>query len=526
MFQFTRGSRVSFAAALAAGAALLLAGCTGTDAPEPTESVERGETLTFAANFGPTSLNPALQGVDQVNNFYVNVAYDTLTRLNADGTVSPDLATEWEYTDDTNTTFQLTLRDGVKFSDGTDLTAEAVADSLNYARTEGVNGPNWLSSVDEITAVDESTVQITTTEPNDSLPSVLSQRMLLGSIISPAGLEDVEALKGATFGAGPYMLDADQTVAGDTYVYVPNPYYWDESKIHWNEIVIKVAGNATASLQAVQLGEADFMSGDATTGAAAKSAGLGVSVAPFGLTGINIMDREGTVVPALADPKVRQALLYALDRDALANAVFPGFSTAGNSLVLDGFPGYSDDIDGDYAYDLDKAKDLMAESDFADGFSVDIAAPTANNTNVMAQAIVEAWSELGVTANLVTYTDLGQMTTDILAGKYPITAFNYGALPTYIEAKSFFTGGTTQFNAFNTTSDDLADLLNKAASATGDDADAAYQAVLELAQGEDAWLGVVYVRQQIAIFDSTTVDGFDLGSPNPVPDIWNIVPAS
>lgn len=531
MFQFSRRRRIAVAAAaIAISSAMVLAGCSSDtgDEPEPSGSADaRGDTLTFAANFGPTSLDPVLQGVDQVNNFYINVAYDALTRIDGDGEVVPDLAESWEYTDDTNTTFQLTLRDGVKFSDGTDLTAEAVVASLQYSQTKGVNGPNWLSSVTEISAPDEKTVQILTSEPNDSLPAVLSQRLLLGSIISPEGLADPEALKGATFGTGPYVLDAEATVAGDSYVYIPNEYYWDPSKIHWNKVVIKVAGNTTSALQAIQNGEADFMSGDATTGNAAKGAGLGVATAPFGMTGVNIMDREGTVVPALKDERVRQALLYAVDRDALSTAVFPGFSKAGLSLFIDGLPGFSKDVDEAFPYDLDKAKKLMAAAGYEDGFEVDVSAATSNNTHILGQAIIEEWSKLGVKANLTTYTDLGQWTTDILANKYPVTFFNYGALPTYIVAKSFFTGGKTQFNAFATDDADLNSLLNDAASAaTPEDADAGYQKVLEQAQVEDAYVGVTYVRDQIAIYDSSTVDGFTLSSQNPIPDIWNIVPAS
>lgn len=524
-----RARRALVATAVAASTALALSSCAG-GAAEPTETTAsdstQGDRLTFAASFGPTSLDPALQSVDQINNFYVNVAYAALTHIDGNGEIVPDLAESWEYTDDTNTTFELNLRDGVKFSDGTDMDADAVVASLEYARDKGVNGPNWLSSVSEITAPDADTVQIKTTEPNDSLPAVLSQRLLLGSIISPAGLADVEQLKSASFGAGPYVLDEAKTVPGDTYVYTPNEYYWDPSKIHWKEVVVKVAGNTASALQAVQNGEADFMSGDATAGAAAKAADLGVATAPFGLTGVNIMDREGSIVPALADERVRQALLHAIDRDALSTAVFPGFSTAGLSLFLDGFAGFSGDVDDAFEYDLDKAKELLKEAGYEDGFSMEISAPTANNTNFLGQAIVEEWSKIGVEANLTTYTDLGQWTTDILAGKYPVTVFNYGALPTYIVAKSFFTGGKTQFNAFDTQDEELMELLNAAAAAsTPEEADASYQAVLEKAQVDDAYVGVTYVRDQIAIYDSSTVTGVDISSQNPVPDVWTIVPA-
>jgi len=533
MFHFTRRSRSAVASA-ALAVAVVLAGCSsGGGATAPTAPAEtsaasaQGDTLTFAATFGPTSLDPALQSVDQVNNFYVNVAYDALTHIDGKGEVVPALAESWEYTDDTNTSFQLKIREGAKFSDGTDVTAEAVAASLEYSRTKGVNGPNWLSSVTSITALDGGIVELKTSEPNDSLPAVLSQRLLLGSIISPAGLEDVEQLKSASFGAGPYVLDTAATVAGDTYVYTPNEYYWDPSKIHWKKIVVKVAGNTTSALQALQTGDADFMSGDAATGAAAQNQGLGVATAPFGMTGVNIMDREGSIVPALADKRVRQALLHAVDREALAKAVFPGFSTPGLSLFINGMMGFADEVNDAFPYDLDKAKQLMAEAGYADGFSVEVSAPTANNTNILGQAIVEEWSKLGVKANLTTYTDLGQWTTDILANKYPITIYNYGALPTYIVAKSFFTGGKTQFNAFATDDAEISVLLEAAAAApTQAEVEAGYAAVLKKAQVDEAYVSVTYVRDQIAIYDESKVTGFNLTSLNPVPDVWDIVPAS
>lgn len=531
MFQLNRSSRlVAGTTALAVSAVFGLGGCAGAgDEKSATDSPSSsgvGGTLTFAANFGPVSLDPALQGVDQVNNLYINAAYDTLTRLDGKGNVVPDLATSWKYTDAKNTTFQLTLRKGVKFSDGTAMTAHDVAKSLTYSKTKGVNGPNWLGSVSSITAPNDSTVRIKTSEPNDSLPYVLAQRTLLGSIISPAGLADVAKLKTGTYGAGPYVLDASNTVAGDHYTYTPNKNYWDKSKIHWKKVVIKVAGNTTSALQAIQNGEADFMSGDATTGRAAKSAGLGISTAAFGLTGVGIFDTKGTVVPALKNVKVRQALLYALDRKSLATAVFNGFATPGNSIVSRGFPGYSSKIDSAYSFNLGKAKQLMKDAGYANGFTVNIAAPTSNNTNILAQAIAQEWSKIGVTAKLTTYTDLGQLTTDILAGKYPITVFNYGALPTYIEAKSFFTGGKTQFNPFNTTDEQIASGLRSAAATRGSAQQDAYAKVISEAQLDNAYVGNVYTRQQIAIYDKTKVSGFNLSSPDPIPDFWNMVPAS
>jgi peptide/nickel transport system substrate-binding protein len=527
-FPFIRRSRPAIAAgALAVAAALALAGCSGGGSSSSSSSAAdaaQGGTLTIAANYGPTSLDPTLQSVDPVNNEYIYPIYDYLTRLGDDGKVEPDLATSWKYTDKTNTTFQLTLRKDLKFSDGTPLTASDVTASLNYARAKGVNA-SWVSTISAITAPDDTTVQIRTSTPNDSLPSVLTQRLLLGGIISPAGLADPASIKSKSFGSGPYVLDTADTVAGDHYTYTPNKYYWDQSKIHWKRIVIKVAGSTTASLQAVQNGEADLMIGDATTGTAATSAGLGVATAAYGLTGIEIGDRAGTVVPALKSAEVRQALLYAIDRDAVAQAVYKGFATPGAGALLKGFPGYSTALDKSYDYDPAKAKQLLKDAGYADGFSFDIAAPAANNTNVMAQAIVQEWAKIGVTAHLTSYPDMGQLTTDVLAGKYPVTAFIYGALPTFIQSASFFTGGKTQYNPFDTNDSTIDGDLAKASSSSGADADRLYNQAWLYAQ-QQGFFANVYTRQAIFIYDKTKLAGFQLDSADPIPDIWDLLPAS
>src|SRR5690242_13602519 len=85
----------TIAAAAGAALAMSLTGCSGGGAPQSAGP----KVLTVAANNGPTSLDPMLQSVDQINNMYINLTYDTLTRIDGSGKVVPDLATKWEYTD-------------------------------------------------------------------------------------------------------------------------------------------------------------------------------------------------------------------------------------------------------------------------------------------------------------------------------------------------------------------------------------------------------------------------------------------
>lgn len=519
-----RPARLGLAAVVVSvAAALALTGCSGPASSEPS-----GEAvLTIAASAPPTSLDPMLQSVDQINNMYINVAYDSLTRIDKDGKLAPGLATEWKYTDAENTTLEVKLRPGVKFSDGSDLTAEDVVASLDYGRTKGVNGPNWLATIDTVTAQDDLTVVIKCKRPNDSLPFVLSQRMLLGSVASADAISDPAKLKTATYGAGPYALDPAQTVANATYTYVPNEHYWDKANIKWSKVVIKVVADANAALQAVQSGAADLFSGNQPTATAAKAAGLEVATAPFGITGIQISDRDGEIVPALKDPKVRQALMYAIDREPIANAVFGGFSTATASMLVAGFDGSAGTDDNAFAYDMDKAKQLLTEAGYADGFSFDMSVPQANNTHLMAQAVIESWAKLGVKANLQTYTDLGQLTTDIIAKKYPVSAFNYGALPTYIQSASFLNGGATQFNPFNTQDEDINQALLEAAAATTEQGVTdGYAKAWNRASVELGWMSSVYLRDQVTIYDQKKITDVFISSQNPILDFWSVRPVS
>lgn len=514
-------------AAVSVTAALVMTGCSAAGPGGGSTKGQSSSVLTIAASAPPTSLDPMLQSVDQINNMFINVAYDSLTKIDKDGKLAADLATDWKYTDNTHTTLQMTLRSGVKFSDGTPLTAADVAASLNYGRAKGVNGRNWLATIDSVTAQGDNTVIIHCKQPNDSLPYVLSQRMLLGSVVEAKAANDPSMLKTATYGAGLYALDPSQTVANSTYVYVPNQHYWDQSAIKWSKVVINVVADYNAALQAVESGTADIMSGNQPTATAAKAAGLTVATAPFGLTGIQISDRTGDIVPALKDVRVRQAMLYAIDRTSIANAVFGGFSQPTASLVVKGFDGYSDADNNAYAYNIDKAKELLTEAGYANGFSFDMSVPSANNTNLMAQAVVQSWAKLGIKANLQTYTDLGQLTTDILAKKYPVSAFNYGALPTYIQSASFFNGGATQFNPFNTRDAEInQDLLQAAAGATADDVNTSYQKAWSRAQTDLAWVSNVYVREQVTIYNQKKVTDVFISSQNPIFDFSSIAPAT
>lgn len=504
-----RRSRLLALVASAAVGVLTLAGCSGGG----TDASETDDELSVVVEVAPVSLDPALQNVDPRNKWFIELAYEPLIRLTTEDEYAPALAESWEYLDEESTQFELTLREDAQFNDGTDVTAEDVVASLEYMISSGVNGSAWLGADTTVEATSDTTVLITTAEPNSQMPYLLSQRTYLGSVISADGLSDPEALKSASYGAGPYMLDTDATIPDDTYVYVQNPNYYDPDAQHWDTIEIKVSGSFAASLQAVQNGDADMMRADVTTASSAEDAGLTVSAVSLGLWGVGYLDREGEITPEFADVRVRQALSYAIDRESIAEVMWGDYGASGNGITLPGFVGFTEEAQDSYSYDPEKAKELLAEAGYADGFSFDMATPNTSNAETFAQAIVENWAAIGVTANLTVYSDTTQLISDTLDKQYAVGVYSYGVQPQILQAKSFFTGGTTQYNPFDSYDEEIFEQLAIGdASSDPDVQQEAYAAALDRAVIDLAWFSNVGYSPSPVVYDADAVTGMEYGS--------------
>jgi peptide/nickel transport system substrate-binding protein len=271
----------------------------------------------------------------------------------------PGLATSWQYISNDNTQLQLQLRSGVKYSDGSTLSAQNVVDHFEYVLASGGQFAPLFAG-DSFTATGPLTVVVKTPKPNPDLPTLLTQDDVVGGIISPMGLQNKAKLGTQTFGAGPYELDPSATVAGDHYTFVPNPNYYDKGSVHWHKVVVRAITSPQATLNAMQTGQVDFAVGDASTLDAAKRAGLTVTMTPLLWTGVTLADRDGAMSKPLADVRVRQALNYATDRTSIASALFPNGGKATAQLTVPGGYGYDASLDNAYPYDTAKAKQLLA----------------------------------------------------------------------------------------------------------------------------------------------------------------------
>ena len=413
--------KIIIAAATVAVAALALSGCSGGS------TAKKDTTLTIALASAPISLDPSKAAVGLYTN-YVDPTYASLLNRANDGKIIAGLADKWGYKGTGNKKFEVHLRSGLKFADGTPLTAKDVVASIEYFRTGSGGGASYYKAFTFATP-DTHTVDIISPVANPSIPDLLLPENLGGAIISPAGLKNPTKLASGTYGAGQYVYSAAKSVTNDHYVFTPNKYYWDQQAIHYKSITIRVIANVNSQLAALRSGQIDFMAGNADVAAAVKgSATIVTKTQPSLWAGLYLLDRNGQVVPAMKDVRVRQALNYAVDRAAITKAVYGAYGQPVDQPAVPGFDGYDKSLESRYPYDPAKAKKLLAAAGFGSGLTIPVNYGSFDPDNTkMVQAVQDQLSKVGVTLQLTASTNFGGWVGDLVSKKFAATILSPGA---------------------------------------------------------------------------------------------------
>lgn len=471
--------RFSAIVAIAAAAALVLTGCSGDGSGGSEPKIEN---LVMTQSTPPISLNPALSNSGLAESF-VSLGYSSLIHATSDGKYEPLLAEKWEYIGDDNTKFQITLKEGLKFADGTPLDAEAVKASLEYFGS--ANGPFSATTgvIDSISTPDELTVELSLKAPNPDMPFQFSEGGLWGAIISSAGIENPDSLGTSTAGAGPYALDSENTVANSSYVYVKNENYFDSSQQPWETVTINIVSDSNAALQSVTSGQSNWVAGTSDQIANAEAAGLNIQQAVPNVVMVFLSDREGKIVPALGNEKVRQALNFAVDREAIA-AVIGG--TANEQIIASNRPGYDAAAEGTYSFDPDKAKKLLADAGYADGFemAVLVGGFDALGGKVL-EILSEQYAQIGVKLNITTAPTFPDFAKSQESGTFPATILPWGSTTMFVVAQQLVLP-TGIVNPFRSSNAEFESLFNKAASEKADAATKTWEK-LSKAVTDQAW---------------------------------------
>lgn len=505
--------RSMIALAALASAALALSACSA-DASGSVDAERKVLTLGVA---GGTSFDPtgSMSGAGEGIMVWQGV-YDTLITLEADGSLTPGLAEEWSY-DDSRTTFTMRLRDGVTFSDGEVFDADAV--KANLDRVLSTPSPNSVAfaSISGVAAPDGSTVEITLSQPDPGLEINLAN--VLGVMVSPAALDNPD-LANEPVGTGAYVMNLEETDPSTRLVFDRRDGdHWNADKWTYDEIVMKVMPDQTARINALRAGEIDATSVSAQAVAEVEGAGIDVLSTPGGTVGLGIFDRDGTVQPALAEPKVRQAINYAFDRDEMLKSIQLGYGRTTTQM----FPGIEPDGGTEYDYDPEKAKKLLAEAGYPDGFSmtgVDI-----GTGSPLYAIITDRLAAIGIDMQWqpVAPTDA---IAEMFSRKYP--AFNsiwdgagLGGEPWPFVSGFFLPGGI--WNVFNTEDPELTALIDQIRVTEGDERDAVY-AKIDGWLSTNAWLAPFY---QVDFLYGVAGDRVqtEMAVGNATPFLWSFRPA-
>ncbi|GAA1001808.1 ABC transporter substrate-binding protein [Subtercola frigoramans] len=481
--------------------ALVVTGCTGSGNSPSKES----KTLTVGLATGPVSLDPS-KGAAGFGEFFTDPAYASLINTSEKGDLIPGLAEKWGYVGDDNKTFTLTLRSGLKFADGTDLNAQSVVNSVAYFVTGSGPTTAYFRNL-KLTATDNLTVNVVSSEPNPLMPFLFSNTVLGGDIISAAGIDDPTGLASTTHGAGPYVYDAAQSVAEDHYVYTPNKNFWDQTAIHFDKIEIKVIPQIQSLVQALKSGQIDTMVGDPSVESSIKgNASIAIEAAPIVWNGVYLLDRNGVVAPALADLRVRQALNYAVDRSAIAKVAYGDSAVATDQAAVTGFDGYDPALEGTYPYDPEKAKQLLQEAGYGNGFSMAVNYQSFDpGSTKMIQAVAAQWAKIGVTLELKGNTNFGEWVGDLVSKKFPASVLNgTGGQPQYLDAE-FAWLPTAIMNVFQVADPGVAEAFNTLATASPDNSGKAAQAFQKVIV--DNAIAVPIVQYDATLYHGTNLKG-------------------
>lgn len=499
-------------AAIAVAGALALTGCGGGGNSGGGGGGD-ASTLKLGILGDISSWDPSQAHVGHALQPY-QAPFDTLLLRSPEGELEPMLAESWEYNED-NTVLTLTLRDDVTFTDGEAFNADAAKANLERFPTMGGRQAPQLASVESIEALDETTLVLNLSAPDPALTYYLSQAA--GLMASPAQFDssDVDSMP---IGSGPYVMDSASSQAGSIYTFTKNEDYWNPDLQKFDSVEMRVLTDATARLNALQSGQIDATLLDTTTAPQAKSAGKQELIYYVDWNGLILIDRDGELNPAIGDVKVRQALNYAFDRDTLLETLQGGNGEVTSQPFGVNSGAYDEALDTYYTYDPDKAKELLAEAGYADGFTLSM--PAYPGTEQLVAVLQQQLADIGVTLDAQTIT-AAEVATVFADKKYPIVPYQLFQGSAWVNINQWITT-SSPFNPFGATSPELqADI--DAVQMAGEDPGEAGVAVNEYVV-ENAWFVPFYRVAQLYYYnDNLTVEP---QVEQAVPSIYNYAPAA
>ncbi|MFW6076673.1 MAG: ABC transporter substrate-binding protein [Hyphomicrobiales bacterium] len=375
--------------------------------------------LRWAAAGDSLTLDPHAQNEGPTHTMSHQM-YEPLLQRDMEAQIIPALATEWAPLDDDPTVWEFKLRQGVTFHDGAPFTADDVVFSLNRAMHPDSGMKTLLASVEEVTKVDDHTVHISTEGPNPLLPNNLTNLFIMNEAwATEHGVEKPQNFAAGeenyavrnTNGTGAFKLVSREP--DSRTVLEANEDYWgkDEFPLEVTDMIFTPIQSASTRVAALLSGEVDLILDVPVQDLERvdEGDGLDVRTAPQNRTvffGMNVADETLENADAdgnpFADVKVRQALDMVLDREAIQQVVMRGHSAPTGVIMPPFVNGWTEELDEYPDVDLEKAKALMEEAGYGDGFTVTLHCPNDRyiNDEAICQAAAGMFGRIGVDVDL------------------------------------------------------------------------------------------------------------------------------
>ena len=367
------------------------------------------EDLTIALASEPTSIDPHFHNLGPNNQVNRHI-FDRLINQGPNQELLPGLAESWSVTDDP-TVWEFRLRRGVTFHDGSPFTADDVAFTIERAPNVP-NSPSgygtYLKQIAEVIIVDDHTIRLRTETPYPLIPNDISTVAII-SRENGAGAATEDYNSGeAAIGTGPFRFV--DSVPGDRIVLERNDDYWG-GKPEWETVTLRAITSGPARVAALLSGDVDMIEGVPTADIPGLRDNPDVSLSQ-GVSNRVIylhIDSDRAVTPMVtakdgseianpfADIRVRRAVSMAINRPAIVERVMDGVAIPAGQLLPDGFFGVSDKLEV-VEYDPERARALMAEAGYGDGFKLTIHGPNDRYINdaQIVQAVAQMLSRIGI----------------------------------------------------------------------------------------------------------------------------------
>ena len=466
LLKLPSGLRRTGIVAATLAAALIVSGCVGEATPTDSGGTAgeplAGGDLNVALQVGPASLDPAFGNAPDLDRNTFNLFYEGLIRLRAGGEVEPVLAESFETSED-GQTLTFTLREGVTFSDGAPFNADAVVANLSRIIDPEVASPraNDLAAVNEVVALDDSTVEVRLSTPSPLTLAGLASEA--GMMVSPLALEDPETLKTTPVGTGPFIFAG--LINSQDISATRNPDYWGTDSQgnqlpYLDSVTMNIVPDINIKLTGLRTGQFQLI--DSIPVRQVETVAADSEIEILEGRGVQKWMAFNTSRAPFDDLRVRQAVAAAIDRNAIGQTIAGDLAVVNATLCTPTQVCFDESLEPT-STNVEEARALLAEAGVED-LSLTLKVINREPDTTIAQLVQAQLLEAGITLE-IQVLERESWIEQILEGDFDIATLQIGVprLDPSLAFNGSFSENAPQ-NWSRVSNGDLADATARAAS--------------------------------------------------------------